>query len=174
MRASDDNAWHCKHYAGRGEKSFYESGAALTEDMGMHVSKMWESIETQIQASLKTAQDLSVDLNHCVNDVLSSTVQTKMRSTPQSRSLSFALTCRLSDHHANSVGARTCTGSGDPPSAIPFCYTESKLGERVNLKVNSFDSEAGSFDLTGSGPESISCLGKSFSKSGQDLVADCT
>ena len=111
-----------------------------------------------------------------------------MRSTPQSRSLSFALTCRLSDHHANSVGARTCTGSGDPPSAIPFCYTESKLGERVNLKVNSFDSEAGSFDLTGSGPESISCLGgceqntltrifsclQSFSKSGQDLVADCT
>ena len=46
------------------------------------------------------------------------------------------------------------------------------LGERVNLKVNSFNSEAGSFDLTGSGLESISCLGKSFSKSGQDLVAD--
>ena len=42
----------------------------------------------------------------------------------------------------------------------------------MNLKVNSFDSEAGSFDLTGSGLESISCLGKSFSKSGQDLVAD--
>ena len=46
------------------------------------------------------------------------------------------------------------------------------LGERVNLKVNSFNSEAGSFDLTGSGLESISRLGKSFSKSGQDLVAD--
>ena len=46
------------------------------------------------------------------------------------------------------------------------------MGETVNLKVNSFDSEAGSFDLTGSGLESISCLGKSFSKSGQDLVAD--
>ena len=55
--ASDDNAWHCKHYAGREEKSFYESGAALAEDMGMPVSKMWESIEAQIQASLKTAQD---------------------------------------------------------------------------------------------------------------------
>ena len=39
------------------------------------------------------------------------------------------------------------------------------LGERVNLKMNSFNSEAGSFDLTGSGLESISCLGKSFSKS---------
>merc|ERR1712209_108032 len=72
----------------------------------------------------------------------------------------------------SSVGATTCTGSGDPPSAVPFCYTGSKLGETVNLKVNSFDSEAGSFDLTGSGLESISCLGKSFSKSGQDLVAD--
>ena len=45
--------WHCKHYAGRG----YESGAALAEDMGMPVSKMWESIEAQIQASLNTAQD---------------------------------------------------------------------------------------------------------------------
>ena len=45
--------WHCKHYARRG----YESGAALAEDMGMPVSKMWESIEAQIQASLNTAQD---------------------------------------------------------------------------------------------------------------------
>ena len=46
--ASDDNAWHCKHYAGRGEKSFYKSGAALAEDVGMPVSKVWESIEAQI------------------------------------------------------------------------------------------------------------------------------
>ena len=38
--------------------------------------------------------------------------------------------------------------------------------------MNSFDSEAGSFDLTGSGLKSISCLRKSFSKSGQDLEAD--
>ena len=29
------------------------------------------------------------------------------------------------------------------------------MGERVNLKVNSFDSEADSFDLTGSGLEDI-------------------
>ena len=35
----------------------HESGAALAEDMGMPVSKMWESIEAQIQASLNTAQD---------------------------------------------------------------------------------------------------------------------
>ena len=54
---------------------------------------------------------------------------------------------------------------------ILFCYTRSKLDERVNLKVNSFNSDAGSFHLTGSGLESISCLGKSFSKSGQEPVA---
>ena len=42
----------------------------------------------------------------------------------------------------------------------------------MNLKVNSFDSEAVSFDLMGSGLKSISCLRKSFSKNGQDLEAD--
>ena len=42
----------------------------------------------------------------------------------------------------------------------------------MNLKVNTFASEAGSFDLTGNGLESISCLGKSFTKSGQSLVAN--
>ena len=42
----------------------------------------------------------------------------------------------------------------------------------MNLKVNTFASEVGSFDLTGSGLESISCLGKSFTKSGQSLVAN--
>ena len=73
--ASDDNAWHCKHYAGRGEKSFYESGAALAEDMGMPVSKMGESIEARIQASLKTAQDLSVNLSDCANDVQINSLQ---------------------------------------------------------------------------------------------------
>ena len=46
------------------------------------------------------------------------------------------------------------------------------MGETVNLKVNTFASEAGSFDLTGSGLESISCLGKSFTKSVQSLVAN--
>ena len=34
-----------------------ESGTTLALDMGVPVSKMWESIEALIQASLKTAQD---------------------------------------------------------------------------------------------------------------------
>ena len=42
----------------------------------------------------------------------------------------------------------------------------------MNLKVNTFASEAGSFDFTGSGLESISCLGKSLTKRRQSLVAD--
>ena len=67
--------WQCKHYAGRGEKSFCESGAALAEDMGMPVSKMAESIEARIQASLRTAQDLSVDLSDCANDVQINSLQ---------------------------------------------------------------------------------------------------
>ena len=37
---------------------FYESGAALAQDMGVSVSKMEESIEAHYQASLKTAKDL--------------------------------------------------------------------------------------------------------------------
>ena len=94
--------------------------------------------------------------------ILSSTIQTKI----------IRVDVSLVQSSCSSVGATTCTGSGDHPSAIPFCYTGSKLGERVNLKMNSFNSETGSFDLTGSGLESISRLGKSFSKSGQDLMAD--
>ena len=43
--ASDDIVWHCKHYPGRGENSFYESGAASAEDVGVPVSKMEELIE---------------------------------------------------------------------------------------------------------------------------------
>ena len=34
-----------------------ESGTTLASDMGVPVSKMWESIEALIQASLKKAQD---------------------------------------------------------------------------------------------------------------------
>ena len=36
---------------------FYESGAALAEDMGVPVSKMQDSVEAHYQASLKTTED---------------------------------------------------------------------------------------------------------------------
>ena len=55
---SDDVAWQCKHYTGRGVMKLHESRVALAGDMGVLVSKMEESIAAHCQASLKTAQDL--------------------------------------------------------------------------------------------------------------------
>ena len=57
----------------------------------------------------------------------------------------------------SSISESTCTGSGALPVRFPFCYTKSKFRETLNLKVNSFDNDANSFDLTSSGLESISC-----------------
>jgi prophage tail gpP-like protein len=134
-----------------------------------------ESISCLGKSFSKSGQDLAVDLSDCVNDVQINSLQycSDQDEIHATVSKSFIrVDVPLVRSSCSSVGATTCTGSEDPPSAVPFCYTGSKLGETVNLKVNSFDSEAGSFDLTGSGLESISCLGKSFSKSGQDLVAD--
>ena len=51
-----------------------------------------------------------------------------------------------------------CTGSDDPSTSVPFCYSGSDLGETVDVKVDSFAGEAGIIDATGSGLESISCL----------------
>ena len=99
-----------------------------------------------------------MDLNDCVNDVQVNSLQyctdqVEIHATVSNSFIRVDMPLVRSSY--NSVGARTCTGSGDPPSAIPFCYTGSKLGVRVNLKVNSFDSDADSFDLTGSGLEDI-------------------
>ena len=105
--------------------------------MGMPVSKMWESIEAQIQASLETAQDLSVDLNDCVNDVQVNSLQycSDQDEIHATISKSFIrVDVPLVRSSCSSIGATTCTGSGDPPSAVPFCYTGSTLGERVNLE----------------------------------------
>ena len=55
--ASDEIAWYCRHYTGRGVLKFNESGAALAEDMGVPISKMQDSVEAHCQASLKTAED---------------------------------------------------------------------------------------------------------------------
>ena len=47
--ASDEIAWRCKHYTGHKVMKFYESGAALAQDMGVPVSKMEESIEGSLK-----------------------------------------------------------------------------------------------------------------------------
>ena len=72
---------------------------------------------------------------------------------------------RLLWHRPRDVVAGA-TGQGDvhgtmielevsPASAAPSCCTGSKLSETVKLNV---DSETGSFELMGSGLDSISCL----------------
>jgi hypothetical protein len=70
--------------------------------------------------------------------------------------------------------ASSCTGSADPPSAE--CY-EGKAGalgvtETVKVSVKAYSSGKGTMDLTGSGIQSITCTGKSFTKTGQDLTVD--
>ena len=65
----------------------------------------------------------------------------------------------ISDGGTNSVVKTTYTGSEDPPSAAPSCYTCSKFGETANVKANTFHGDTGNFELTGSGLESISCSG---------------
>ena len=37
---SDEIAWHCERYTGRGVMKLHGSGTALAEDMGVPVSKM--------------------------------------------------------------------------------------------------------------------------------------
>ena len=54
---SDDTAWQCKHYTGRGVRKLHESGTALVEDVEAPVSKMPDSSKAQYQAPLKTARD---------------------------------------------------------------------------------------------------------------------
>ena len=54
---SDDIAWQCKQYTGRGVMKLHESATALAEDMEAPVSKMPDSSEAHCQASLKSAKD---------------------------------------------------------------------------------------------------------------------
>jgi len=72
-------------------------------------------------------------------------------------------------HSAWVWDSEECTGVADPPAAhSPFCFTGSKMGEVVSIKVNSFDSKSalGSVGITGSGLTGIKCV-KSFNKAQQ-------
>merc|ERR1712224_887295 len=73
-----------------------------------------------------------------------------------------------------------CTGSKDPSGPYPSCYEGSAgalgLKEDVQVKISSFASGKGTMDLQASGIEKITCKGKSFTKSGQDIspeISDC-
>ena len=55
--ASEKFIWHCKDYTERGIMKFYETGAALAEDMGVPLSAMELTIEGHYQAAMNTEKD---------------------------------------------------------------------------------------------------------------------
>jgi len=55
--ASDEIAWHCKHYTGRGVMKFYESGEALAADMKVPLATLEATHEAHYQAAKKTEKD---------------------------------------------------------------------------------------------------------------------
>jgi len=55
--ASDEIHWHCKHYTGRGVMKFYQSGAALAEDMKVPLSVLEQTHDEHYQAAKKTEKD---------------------------------------------------------------------------------------------------------------------
>ena len=57
---SDDIAWQCKHYTGRGVRKLHESGTALIEDTEAPVSKMPDSIEAHCQTVVAHRQVLLI------------------------------------------------------------------------------------------------------------------
>jgi len=84
----------------------------------------------------------------------------------------------LLSHSAWIWDTNACTGSSDPPTHAPFCYSGSKMGEIVTIKVSSFDSvsSAGSVLVTGSGLTPVKCE-RGFSKAEQLIsvpqLTDC-
>lgn len=67
-----------------------------------------------------------------------------------------------------------CTGAADPRANV--CYQgsakELEYKETVHVKVDSFKNGQGIMDLHGSGAKTIACLGKAFTKSGQNITTD--
>merc|ERR1712226_941252 len=55
--ASDEIIWHCKHYTGRGVMKFYQSGAALAEDMKVPLSVLETTHDEHYQAAKKMEKD---------------------------------------------------------------------------------------------------------------------
>merc|ERR1719510_2550489 len=55
--ASDEIAWHCKHYTGRGVMKFYENGEALAKDMGIDVQVLIDTHDQHYNAAKNTEKD---------------------------------------------------------------------------------------------------------------------
>ena len=56
--ASDGIAWRYRYYTGRGVMKFYESGAALAQDMGVPVSEMEETVEVEFWEAISNERGI--------------------------------------------------------------------------------------------------------------------
>ena len=123
LTASDEIAWHCRHYTGRGIMKFYESCAALAENVGVPVSKMQDSVEAHCQASLKTAEDADAHpfdvVEKCAPNVIIGVVHcgevfllfplsaSSLRCVCVARSLSRGSSCPAGER-IHTLGAKCC------------------------------------------------------------------
>jgi len=57
LAAATEMIWHAKHYTGRGVMKYYESGAALAQDMGIDVNVLVEEHNKHFAASEKMKKD---------------------------------------------------------------------------------------------------------------------
>merc|ERR1711948_154843 len=55
--ASDEIAWHCKHYTGRGVMKFYASGEELAKDMGVPLQTLVDTHQAHYEAAKKQEKD---------------------------------------------------------------------------------------------------------------------
>lgn len=69
----------------------------------------------------------------------------------------------LYSHSAWIWDSPACTGSSDPPSQATHCYTGSKMGEVVTIKIDTLDAGKGNVLVTGSGLAALKCT-RGFSK----------
>ena len=116
------------------------------------------------KAVTKNEQDLRVDWSGCVHEVQINSLRYYSNRDEIHTTVIIAFVhddVQLACSSCSSVGVTTYAGSGDLCNAALVWYTGSKLGEAVDLKVNTSVSEAGSYNLTGNGLDSTSRFGKS-------------
>jgi len=132
----------------------------------------------------KNGQEITPDISDClpklvtVQKVEYCSDQDTIAVTVKDTKVPIPVTATLSKVACSTdveVPLETCTGSADPPAA-PLCYEGSAgalgLKEDVKAKLVSYASGKGTMDLSGSGIETISCIGKNFTKNGQEITPD--
>jgi len=152
---------------------FYEVALAAANWNATRAQALLEDDVSQISkvACHKTA--LSASVEHCGDFTDYSMQYSRLLANLCESGLSQELVAAAL-HQGCEAATTSCTGSADPPLSECYEGTAGALGVTETVKVSVKFGEAGQgmMDLSGSGIQSISCKGKSFTKSGQDLTVD--